>query len=327
METRKIQSIGGSSFSLVLPKKWVEGQHLKDKDEVAIDEQKSGRLVLTPMAKKVFHRKKVSIAALEGEELYREVIVLYILGLEEVELTAQPISRQQKLVIRGVMQKLAGMEIIEESSTSVLLRNFLDPKKFSFAEYLSKIFLMSRLMFTDSINAFLRHNKDLALDVIERDFEVDKITFLISRMKHSLMLGSVSEEELDAGLVEADYYDNIAKQLERIADHAVKIAGLARAAAMPKNAKMEKVLQTGSDRIIYFLEEAERFAKAVDKKTANKVLLEISKSSPHTEPAYAEIAKIGHGPGLILSDSLDRISGYIVNMAEHTLAQAALKVD
>ncbi len=324
METRKIQSIGGSSFSLVLPKKWVEAQKLKNKSEVAIEIQKSGRLVIMPKEKKDIHRKKVSIAALEGEELYREVIVLYILGLEEVELTAGPITLKQKQVVRQVCQKLAGMEIIEEASDYIFLKSFLDPQKFSFEEYLSKIFVMTRLMFSDSIRAFLTHNKDLAADVIDRDFEVDKIDFLFSRMKHALMSGFVSEEELNVSLGQADFYQNIARQLERIADHAVKISRLVQTSPVSLNTKWEKILQTNSQRINEFLAAAEKFVKSSDKKAANSLIKEVAKSSHHDSPVFSEMVKSGYGAGLILSDSFDRVSSYIVNMAEHTLAQAAI---
>ena len=323
METRKIQGIGGSSFSVTLPKKWVSANKLKDKSEVVMMEQKSGALQVLPLRKTKMERKAVSIEGIVGDELYRELIVLYILGFEEIELYADPVTLEQRKTVRRVSQKLAGMETMEESSKTIFLRSFIDPEKFSFTEYLEKVFLMTRLMFSDSITAFVRHNTDLAADVAERDFEIDKIDFLISRMKHSLMSNKISEEKLKTGIILADYYESITKQLERIADHAVKIAKLAESDPFPSNQKLDHILISGSEKVTALLKQVEEFTLKTDKKLANKVLNDIFKEPPYASGLYGEMMKIGYAPGLVLSDSLDRISGYIVNMAEYTLTQAS----
>jgi phosphate uptake regulator len=324
METRKIQSIGGSSFSLILPKKWVTSHKLKDKSEVSISQLRSGQLVLSAASQKIIHRQKIAIDGVDGEELVRDVIVSYILGFDEVELCAQTISSQQRKTVRQSVQRLMGMEIVEESSSNIHLRNFLDPEKFIFKEYLGKMFLMTRLMFADAINSFLHNNKELALDVIDRDYEIDRIDFLVSRMKHSLLLGKISEEQLKTSLLEASYYESIAKQLERIADHAVKIGRLVETDKMPANAGLDKALRSASETIVLLLKEAENFTKLADKKLANKTLKDIKSLSASSRLLYEQLIKSNFVPALILSDSFDRIAGYIVNMAEYTLAQAMI---
>lgn len=325
METRKIQSIGGSSFSLTLPKNWIKLQKLKNKDEINIYQQQSGQLLIQAKGDGHIHIHKISIEGLEGDELYRETLVLYILGFDNIELHAKSISREQRAVVRRAAQSLIGMETIDESSSSIYLRSFLDPKKFSFQEYVSKSFLMTRLMFADSIASFLKHNKDLAADVDERDFEIDKIDFFISRMKRSLMLNRISEEEINSSLVDADYYEYIIKGLERIADHAVKIAKLTEVESAPTSEKLEKLIVTGSEKIIDLLKQAESFTLDINKKLANAVLNKIQNLPPHHNTVYQELAKGGYAPALVLHDSLDRTTGYIRNMAEATLAQAMIK--
>lgn len=326
METRKIQSIGGSSFSLVLPKKWVNLHKLKDKAYVEINHLQSGQLVVSAGKNKIVHRHKTFIDGIEGEELVRDVIVLYILGFDEVELCAKTISSQQRKIVRETAQRLMGMETVEESSTHIYLRNFLDAEKFSFKEYLSKMFLMTRLMFADAVNSFLHNNKELAADVVARDYEVNRIDFLISRMKNSLLLGKVTEEQVKTSLLEADYYSSIAKQLERIADHAVKIGRLVETDKMPANNSLNKVLRASSETMILLLKEAESFAKNADKKLANKSLKDIDYLADSSRLLYEELIKAHFVPALILSDSFDRIAGYISNMAEYTLAQAMANV-
>jgi phosphate uptake regulator len=325
METRKIQSIGGSSFSLVLPKKWVISNKLKDKSSVVISQLQSGQLVIVPENNKLIHKHRISIDGVGGEELVRDAIVLYILGFDEIEFYAKTISTEQRQVIRQTSHKLMGMETVEESSAIICLKNFFDPEKFIFKDYISRMFLMTRLMFSDAINSFLHNNKALAVNVVERDHEVDRIDFLISRMKHSLLLGKISEEQLRTNTLEASYYENIAKQLERVADHAVKIARLAQTDSMPENKALDKALRLASEAIITLLNEAESFTKSPHKNSANKALKDIFILSSSSRRLYEELIKSHFVPALILSDSFDRIANYIVNMAEYTLAQAMIE--
>jgi phosphate transport system protein len=324
METRKIQSIGGSSFSLILPKKWVVLHKLKNKSEVSINQLHSGQLILSAESNKIIHKHKIPIDDVDGEELVRDVIVLYILGFDEVDLYAKSISSQQRKTVRESVQRLMGMETVEESSTHIYLRNFLDPEKFSFKESLGKMFLMTRLMFTDAVNSFLHSNRELAADVVERDYEVDRIDFLISRMKHSLLLGKISEEELKTNLLDACYYEVIAKQLERIADHAVKIGRLVETDKMPANPGLDKALRSASETIVLLMREAENFTRLADKKLANKAMKDIKSLSASSRLLSEQLIKSNFVPALTLSDSFDRIAGYIVNMAEYTLAQAMI---
>ena len=324
METRKIQSIGGSSFSIVLPKKWIDAEKLKDKAEVEIRQQKSGSLILSPAGKKAAF-KKIAIDGLAGESLYREIISLYILGFDEIKLTAKTISLQQRQVVRSVMQKLMGMEIIEDSGQTIRLKNFLNAEKFSFREHIERMFLMAKLMFTDAATSFFNHNRDLAADVQERDFEVDKIFFLISRVKYSLMLNTISEEQVSSSLPEANYYENIATQLERAADHAVKIAKVAESGKSTINPRLEKILKENVEKITSILKEAEGFTTSRDKHRANHTLSEIEKIFEQSQLVYEEAIKHNFAPALILNDSLNRIAGYAVNMAEFTLAQAIIE--
>jgi phosphate uptake regulator len=86
------------------------------------------------------------------------------------------------------------------------------------------MFAMTKSMFSDAIKSVLQNNNNLALDVINRDFEIDKLHMAIVRQFYKLIQGRVFDEEIGLSQSDLKYYENIAVQLERIADHAVKIA-------------------------------------------------------------------------------------------------------
>ena len=61
MESRKIQRVGYSTFSISLPKEWVENTGLKQGDLIMIATEKDGSLkLIPPYGKMVFSRIRVS---------------------------------------------------------------------------------------------------------------------------------------------------------------------------------------------------------------------------------------------------------------------------
>jgi len=89
-------------------------------------------------------------------------------------------------------------------------------------------------MFGDAMKALTSKDIALAQDVIGRDLEVDKLNFIIIRQFHSLITGKTSDEATGLGLVDCNYYSFVAAQIERIADHTIKIARTI--VAVPKTA-------------------------------------------------------------------------------------------
>ena len=78
MEKRKIQRTGGSSFSITLPKKWVEAHKLKEQDFVVSFQDGDSLVVLPASVVQKQIRGKINLDELKEEELKRELISCYI---------------------------------------------------------------------------------------------------------------------------------------------------------------------------------------------------------------------------------------------------------
>ncbi len=67
-------------------------------------------------------------------------------------------------------------------------------------------------------------NKDLADEVISRDDEIDRLHWLIGRQSNIVLRDIILSQKMGISLEDANYYQQMSRYLERIADHAVKIA-------------------------------------------------------------------------------------------------------
>ena len=84
---------------------------------------------------------------------------------------------------------------------------------------------MVRAMHADAMAAFRARDASIAKDVIERDWEVDRLHWFLEKQVTSALRDARILATLELSLPECSTYLLASRVLERIADHAVRIAG------------------------------------------------------------------------------------------------------
>ena len=322
MEIRKLQLTGGSSLAITLPKKWVDHFGLKSKDTVLIYSQKSGVLIIQPTRhKKRLLKTVLKIDGFTKDMLTRELIAHYISGSDEITISGQRITHDQRNRIREVSHSLIGYEIIDESSEEVFIKNIFDATKFPIIQSVEKMFVIAKSMFNDAIKAIAQNNKPLARDVIDRDFEIDKLQLAIMRQFYTLIQGRFYDEEMGLSQVDLNYYENVATQLERIADHAVKIAKAVITADKKLESLVSSHIKNIAKKVLPLLEYSEEMVQKLDKISAHKIL----SKNPEIKSILSVDKAVKSFEEMIVTDSLDRLRGYVMNIAEITIDQAITK--
>jgi len=322
MEIRKLQLTGGSSLAITLPKKWVDHFGLKSKDTVVIYSQKSGALIIQPARhKKQLLKTVLKIDDFTKDMLTREIIAHYISGSDEVTIKSKKITHDQRNRIREVSHSLIGYEIIDESSEEVSIKNIFDATKFPIIQNVGKMFVITKSMFNDAIKAIAQNDKPLARDVIDRDFEVDKLQLAIMRQFYTLIQGREYDEEIGLSQMDLNYYENVATQLERIADHAVKIAKAVITASKKLESIASPYIKNIAKKVLPLLEYSEEMVQKLDKILAHKIL----SKNPEIESILSVDKAAKSFEEIIVADSLDRLRGYVMNIAEITIDQSIAK--
>jgi phosphate uptake regulator len=322
MDKRRLQRTGGSSLTMTLPKHWVTQHNLKHQAVVTTHVQKTGALLIKPFKpENGLWQVSLDINSLTPAMLMRETIGLYVAGIDEIKFHGQHITSQQRSRLRSLIQALIGFEIIDESVSKVIVRNIFDVRKFPLSTTIQKMFLIAEAMITDAFRV-TKKDQQLAHDITERDLEVDKLLLILRRQFNSILQDKISEEELDSDRINLSFFQNIAVQLERIADHAVKIA-TARNLVIQQQSKLSN---TAAHQEIFktlrrILNESASLVQNIDRQQAHQILdanTALEKSLQHIRVKM----KKSSPSEVITVDSLDRLRGYLMNIAELTIDQS-----
>ncbi len=330
METRKVQVTGGSTYTVSLPKTWATDNDVGPGSVVEFYPEDEA-LLLTPSSDTEKVEGTLDISGLTGDELTRAVVTMYVSGFDIITLETGQVSAAQRRTIREATQGLVGLEVIGETSERVRLQDLLDSSELSMHNAITRMRLVSTTMLADAVTALLTDDDDLAADVVQRDDDVDRLWSMVSRVFRSVLRDPSAATTL--GLDRETCFDlhSSARQLERIADHAAKIAthaevlgkppddaataieGLHAEAAEIIDVAMDALLETDSDRATQLANDARQRISDID-----ALARQVDDQIRELDPQQAQLL------GLVV-DSLSRSADYGGNIAETALQNAAPK--
>lgn len=226
---RRIQKTGGSTFIVSLPKSWVTGRGLGAGDVLLFSPRPDGSITVYPEEGRhpESTRRSVTVSNDASEaHLFRLLVAEYIAGASLLELrTNGRMSARTRSIVRGFAQRMIGPEIIEETADAVVLQDVVGANPLPIPSVIRRMHQMVRAMHADALAAVRAKDASIARDVIERDWEVDRLHWFVQKQITSALRDARVLTSLGLTLPECSTYVLASKVLERIADHAVRIAG------------------------------------------------------------------------------------------------------
>jgi len=323
METRKVQVTGGSTYTVSLPKTWATEYGVSGGSVVEFYPEDDA-LLLTPQSDEEKAEGTMDISGMEGDQLMRAVVTMYVSGFDIITLETNRMAAAQRRSIRKAAQGLVGLEVIGETSERVQLQDLLDSSELSLTNAITRMRLVATTMLDDAVTALTQNDDDLARDVIQRDDDVDRLWAMVSRVFRSVL-----REPSAAAEVGLDHFHSSARQLERVADHATKIA---KRASMIEEVPSE-VGESLTDLCVGSLEVVELAMDAmVEQQAAESTALatrareqvdRVGERARDTDSLVRELDRNqAQRMGLVL-DSLKRSADYGGNIAETALQNAS----
>jgi phosphate uptake regulator len=229
---RKLQETGRASFIVSVPKKWVQDLDLHKGSLIRVSRQEDGSLLMTAGQTTIKQRpSEITIfvdADQDAQSLARKLISLYLIGLNTIVLKSKDARTPPTIrdAIRELVRtKLVGTEIVSESSTETVLQVLLSYPELSAENALRRMVTIADQMHRDSVAALSEGKVDLAAQVLKSDDEVDRFGFYIVRLlKEAVEDVRIMKESGLGSPRDCLGYRLITKSVERIADHAVRIA-------------------------------------------------------------------------------------------------------
>ncbi|MCK9585574.1 phosphate uptake regulator PhoU [Methanothrix soehngenii] len=322
MDTRKVQRTGKSTFIVSLPKTWATKNGIAAGSIVYINQGDNGALTLSTDRSERDLRVKLDIGEKTGDDLIRDIIGCYVGGYRIIEVTSPHMSSAQKKDLHQIVNKLIGPEILEETINKVVIQDLLSSEELQSEKALRRIRTVVKSMIHDSFTSLLNNNQDeLAMDVIQRDDDVDRLNLLISRQfTEILRTGSVKQETQNP--IHAFNYMQAASNLERIADHAHRIAQIAREYNCTLADDLKEELMDMEVQLCGFIDDSISYLLQTNSDKANEMIdliREIQKSAARITVTSDSLGKSEMLERLVLAASLERMFDYIMNIGELTI--------
>ncbi|MCD6448352.1 MAG: phosphate uptake regulator PhoU, partial [Thermoplasmata archaeon] len=117
-----------------------------------------------------------------------------------------------------------GQEVVEETNNSITIKDLLNPVEMPFDKSIRRMYLIVKNMHKDAVSILKNRDKTLAEDILSRDNDVDRLHWLIAR-QHNIVSKDVNlARKMGITAEKVANYFLISRIIERIGDHAVRIA-------------------------------------------------------------------------------------------------------
>jgi phosphate uptake regulator len=241
METRKIQSVGGGTYTVSIPKEWANAQNLTSGDTVELHRHLDGIFAIQAPECEQIAPTQITVQ-LSGEQttpIERTVRAAYAAGTKTVRLEHPGgFTPTQRQTLDRVARTLTGVSVAEQSDTEIQVKTLLDTGEVSVVQSVRQLRFVVLSMHRDA-TAGLCQESDPA-QFSDRDDQADRLYAIITR---SFSRAIRRLDEVDAlGLTRAELFElwETTRELERIGDHADGIV----AASHSLDADEELVQQT-----------------------------------------------------------------------------------
>jgi phosphate uptake regulator len=315
---RKVQLTGGSTYTVSLPKDWAGEQDIEPGSRVNLYSQ-GDQLVMTqsnsgPSAE--CYMTSITAGDREPTTVAHSVASAYIAGCDEVRVEGLDTPEQRRAVVRTI-RGFIGLEVMSEERDNMIARTMLDAGTLSAEQTLAQIERTALEMHEEAMGAVVEADGEVGRGIARQDDDVDRLFALISRGFQQSLVDPAVTMGNQGELTPFEYY-MAARQLERIADHAEKIATIAgRLDAIPPGSTADELLDLG-ERAREIVERS--LSGLLDpRSTGGSVVADAESLLDEIESTDQELYRQGLDDGYLLGlvlDSVERTVEYGINIAE-----------
>ncbi|AAM30271.1 phosphate signaling complex PhoU family protein [Methanosarcina mazei] len=329
---RKVQFTGNSSYVVSLPMKWVRDVGIEAGDTLNLITMPNRTILVSPgeISREQTTRKATIDYILPDsvENNLRILISYYLAGYDSITLATDKgfTAYDRKFIKDSVRQKLIGLELVEESSNEMVFLCLLNYNDLPLGRVIKNMYGLVISMLVDSMAALRDHNVEIAKDVIQRDDGVDRFYLLAVRQLNISLNEAEIAEKIEIGNPQDCLgYRLITKSIERMGDHAVKIATNALKMDANINAddpifKMAELSRKVFERSIHSMQEE-------DLRAINKIVMDAKNISQLG--ISLESRGDGGSRNIALSmilESLRRVAEYSADIAEVSINMNVKKI-
>lgn len=223
METRKLQKVGGGTYTVSVPKEWASGHELGAGDDVRLFPGEDGSLVIAPTAGPAGEPlSTIHVEGADGTALQAILRAAYAAGVRRIEIESIEDAGTRRRV-DGVVRDRTGMRVVEESDAGVVVETVLDDREVSLQRSLVQLRFVTLSLFRTAVDIALGTRESGAERVGDRRADASAIAALVARQFGRSLSCPGVQADFELGPAPAFDCYRTARALDRVAGYAVQI--------------------------------------------------------------------------------------------------------
>jgi len=185
VEVRKLQKVGAATLTVSLPKKWVLKKGLKPGDMITLVENEDGSLRVdvgeVKKAETLVYTINYDLCN-SNRMLTRLIIGAYLQGADIIKIiSSNALTTDVIDGIQAAVDRLPGLEIIEQTYRTVVIQSFIDPSKFPIEVLLKRLQILVASMLNQVVSSISEGTPVNISEITRQESKVDELYFLTIR--------------------------------------------------------------------------------------------------------------------------------------------------
>ncbi|WP_439027816.1 AbrB/MazE/SpoVT family DNA-binding domain-containing protein [Haloarchaeobius sp. DT45] len=227
METRKLQTVGGGTYTVSIPKDWARENALEAGTEVHLFTHADGSIIVRSSDRDNGNLTRASIE-IDGDDpelVTRALGAAHAIGFETVTLTPlESFTDEQRRAVRSLVGDLVGTELLVEEPEELTVQNLLDASDVSIRQSVVQLQFVALSVHRTAMRAFTGARDDVHDQLRERGDDVDRLSGMIARHFNRSLISLGEVDRLGISRPEMFDYHDTARQLERVSETGVELA-------------------------------------------------------------------------------------------------------
>lgn len=144
MGFRKLQVTGGGTYTVSLPKNWIEENSLDKGDQVSISVKEDGSILISPKEAEIDKKTRIGMNK-DLELIIRMFITKYLEGFDKIEVfTDERFTPEFRKDLKETVQNLIGVELFEETSKKMVFQTLVESGSFDLNNILRRLSVITQ---------------------------------------------------------------------------------------------------------------------------------------------------------------------------------------
>lgn len=226
METRKIQKVGGGTYTVSVPKEWARREGMETGETVRLYTHRDGSLIVRGSRTDGAALESVTVPLTDGGvgDIEQTIRAAYETGFERIKLVDDTsFTDEQRAVARNTTRRLVGTDLQDIDAGTIVVRMLLDASAVSIRQSIEQAASIVSTMLR-TIREGLGTDGSIPERVRDRKPDVQRLVALITRHHNRSLVSFADLDALGIERVRLSLYERTANRLEELATAIVSLA-------------------------------------------------------------------------------------------------------